>query len=66
MKKILLRSVDEIIDALIEGRIIYPTNGTTRYWVYKGLVCMAEQDDDEAVPTINAHIDVNQDFYYYG
>lgn len=65
MKKVILRSVDEIIDALIEGRIIYTTSGTTRYWVYKGLVCMAEQDD-EAVPTINAHIDVNQDFYYYG
>lgn len=65
MKRITITSVDEIIDALQSGKILYDSFGG-RYWMYKGIILSSDAEDDGAVVRINSHIDTNREYVYYG
>lgn len=65
MKRTTITSVDEIIDALQSGKIIYDNFGG-RYWMYKGIILSSDMEDDGAVVRINSHIDTNREYIYYG
>ena len=65
MRKFAVTTVDEIIDALKSGKILYDDVGT-KYWMYKNLILSADVEDDVAVVRINSYIDTNREYVYYG
>ena len=65
MRKFVVTTVDEIIDALKSGQILYDDDGT-KYWMYKDFILSANVEDDGAVVRINSYIDTNREYAYYG
>lgn len=66
MKVTTIFGVDEVIKALNAGHILYEKNGTLKYWMYQGIICSSDMEDDEATVRINVSIMANQEFEIYG
>lgn len=65
MKEIRVTGVDSILEALQEGRLLYNVEDNRKYWLYNGVILSRQYDEDGAV-IINASMDSNKEYWYYG